>query len=122
ADIDDPQERIAWRLYPEDFRVARTGGTQSFGVGLVDELDPEVLLARQSAEKPIGTAIAVVRRDHQVFRLQQMTCRRNRTHARAGDDRARPALQGSQGIAQGVACRIARARVVVGSFFAEVPE
>ena len=40
-----------------------------------------ILLARQRAEEPVGTTVAVMRRDQQVVRLEQVTCGRYCAHA-----------------------------------------
>ena len=67
----------------------------------------------QRIEEPVRAAIAVVRHDGDLVRLEQLRHQRDGAHAGGGDDRARAAFEVGQRPAERVARRIARARVVV---------
>ena len=63
-----------------------------------------------------------MRRDDARADRQQVADQRDRGHARAGDDRARAALEIGERRAEQVARRIAGARVVVRALLAEAPK
>ena len=56
--------------------------SQRFEVRLIDEHHIEQALLRLLLEQAIGSAVAIVRRDDRVARLQQLRQQRQRRHAR----------------------------------------
>jgi hypothetical protein len=121
-DVRDPQQRIARRLDEHERRLARDRRVQGRRVVEVDELDAEVALARERIQQAPGAAVAVVRRDEQVVRPEQVTDEVDGRHARARDDPARAAVERGERLTQCVACRIRRARVVVTALPLEAVE
>jgi hypothetical protein len=118
-DVDEAQERVARRLDPHEARLGGQGLRQGGRVVLVDEPHADPGLALVGVQQPERAAVAVVRGQDEIARLEQVQDERDRGHPRRGDDRSRAALEVGQGSGQQIARRVRRPRVVVGSLQAE---
>ena len=107
CDIDDSEQRIRRRLGEDQPRFERTGTRECRIVGLVDEQHLEVTLAPKCLVEPVGAAVAVVRHDQQLARLQQLHQHVQRGHPRPRYHRPGAALERGERLSECIPGRVA---------------
>ncbi len=119
ANVDDPQQRIAGRLDPDQLRTKRERRCKGAVVGLIDELHAHDAALRQVAEQAIRPAVTVVRRYQQVVCREELHDKVNSRHAGGRNDSPSPAFERCKRFGERIARRVAGTRVVVRSLLAE---
>ncbi len=122
GDIGDAQQRIARRLDPHQFRLARQRGIEHDLVGKIHNGDFVQTARGLGLEQAIAAAVAIVRHDEQIVRPELGGDQGDRRHAGRGDHAADAAFEFGQRTGKHVAGRIAGARVIVGALPGEPGE
>ncbi len=121
-DVDDPEQRVRRRFRQYQPRLPGAGGGKRLVVTLVDEQHLEMPLAAERLVKPVGAAVAVMRDDHQVTRLQQLHQHVKRCHTRCRNHRAGTAFERGQRLTERIPRRVAGPRVVILALLTETRE
>ena len=98
----------------DQLRAGSESRRHGLRVRQVDELDLEQAAPLELVEEPERAAVAVLRGDDPVARVEQLAHQSDRGHAGGGDDRAVAALGLGQCLRESGARRVAGPRVVVG--------
>ena len=121
-DVGDAQQRVTRCLDPHHRRLLRQRRANRGLIAEVDELDPPLAAARPGIEQPVGTPVAIVRRDDACADRHEITREGDGRHAAGGHHGAASLLELGKRGGQQVARRVSRARVVVLALLGEGTE
>src|SRR3954463_3085013 len=88
-EVRDAQQRIAWRLDPEQVRMRPRNRLLDVSRSEVGELQFELVACGKRAQEAIGATVAIVRRKHLPSRRNELERERDSGHAGTGDDTTR---------------------------------